>query len=1519
MDKNYTIKEKVYRAGRALALTIGLSIPGWSMAQLSGTYTLNNAATTGGTNYNNWTDFANALNTLGVSGPVTVNVMSSLTVTSNVQLNQFTGTSSTNVVTINGGGNFIAYSGSSTVPQVFLFNGADNITINNLVVRNTGTVVNVQGIRLTNNADNNIINGCTIEFTALTSLGASSGGAYVALSSSTSLSNLGGTLTNGNGANNIIRNCLMRTTNLNSPGPFAAIFEAQSFSNYTSFAYNNSYIGNTIQNFYSWGINAGYTSGLVASNNDISRANVTSGLPNTTIYPLYAFYVNTINRAIRLDSNKIHDLPFVNATASASNNGSWNIGMGLTVGTSTLPTSVRGNEIFNVMTNTSSNLGIYGQIVSNCNVRENRIENLRSNSTLTGLTTGAMQAIYFTSGDNINVTRNNILRCRPFQTFYGINMVNQNSAFRGNITENTIRDIQSTSTNFTFPWMYGIWANNGAWDVSRNICDEMIQQGPYGYLVPFYASVSGSGIVHNWFSNIATNSISAYYTWGLYSNVGTGATLNFRQNTMNFNLNNSPYGWSYYSHFHYGFGFGNTNFEGNVMVNNTLFSWGMYYGSNTTTVRYGNNHLWAPNAAWTPQFFSPPTGNLTDYASWRSAGFGGQIGDMRRNPRFVNGNNRNLLCQDFFTQNNVPTNIPALVDNTNKNRNGVMSDRGGLENFMDIQAVSTDFTVPATVCAGWSKSARIVVRNLFSDTAYNFNVAYSINGGSKRVTSVRKRLLNNDTANVLFNVPIQLNATGPSRIAIFIDIPDDNAANDSFIFNTNVLPAPGGGVYTASSTPTTALYQRSRTNDVTQVNVPVYYTVNAPRKYSNNTYWDGTGSNSGKEWTASTYATTISGRLLSGTTSISRHATSTADLEVKFQTSDLGLEDSMVTFFTKITDLGNGCDTVIRRNILIYPTIVPDFSFPTRICDGDLVPFIQKSKVKSGTMEFFWNFGTGIAADTSGAIEPVFQFPAPGTYKVIMTGKTLPYGFAINDTGTVVVNPNPTVKFTKQNACVGQDLIFNNQTTPTTGVNSSWSFGDGKTLNSNSSVVRHKYATAGAYNVTLTANLNGCVASTTQRAFQLPTPKASFDLTAGTCSNDKFIFKNKSSIATGSYGSIWNLEKGAVSTEDDATYTYTTAGEKNVVLSVVSVFGCKDTLLKKVTVLESPNTSFVNTPTCSRTPAIFTNTTPVVAGAGGTVKSYNWSFGDGKTSLAENPQHQFTELGTKTISLTVELMNGCKAKATKDIRVGIQAKASFTVNDVCLGSPVAFTNNTTWPQGKISYLWNFGDGTTSTATNPVHTYNKAFSPNVTLYAIIEGGCTDSMVLTTFDIFEGPRTCDFNVKTDYAYGFYGIAVNPLNANTGVEGGQDKVDYTWIFETGGTVKTNGVNAQTQHNFQKDGTFNVTMRARSQNAPNCECSVTKKVIMNRASVRGTDNITFNIYPNPNNGHFNLVMDKSFGNNVIVEITGMSGKLVKQLQGQTINGSISVDGRDLADGAYMVKVVSGNNHAIARMVITR
>ncbi|MFM7765441.1 MAG: hypothetical protein ACKO6I_07240, partial [Sphingomonadales bacterium] len=104
MEKNYTLKQKLVRICRVAVLCFGLSAPGYALAQLSGTYTLNNAVATGGTNYNNWTDFANAINMSGVSAPVTLNVSSSLTVTSNVQFNQFSGTSNSNRVTINGNG-----------------------------------------------------------------------------------------------------------------------------------------------------------------------------------------------------------------------------------------------------------------------------------------------------------------------------------------------------------------------------------------------------------------------------------------------------------------------------------------------------------------------------------------------------------------------------------------------------------------------------------------------------------------------------------------------------------------------------------------------------------------------------------------------------------------------------------------------------------------------------------------------------------------------------------------------------------------------------------------------------------------------------------------------------------------------------------------------------------------------------------------------------------------------------------------------------------------------------------------------------------------------------------------------------------------------------------------------------------------------------------------------------------------------------------------------------------------------
>jgi hypothetical protein len=67
---------------------------------LSGSYTINSASTTGGTNFANWSAFASAIGTSGVSGAVKVTVMTDETTASAVQFNAISGVSSTNTVTI---------------------------------------------------------------------------------------------------------------------------------------------------------------------------------------------------------------------------------------------------------------------------------------------------------------------------------------------------------------------------------------------------------------------------------------------------------------------------------------------------------------------------------------------------------------------------------------------------------------------------------------------------------------------------------------------------------------------------------------------------------------------------------------------------------------------------------------------------------------------------------------------------------------------------------------------------------------------------------------------------------------------------------------------------------------------------------------------------------------------------------------------------------------------------------------------------------------------------------------------------------------------------------------------------------------------------------------------------------------------------------------------------------------------------------------------------------------------------
>jgi uncharacterized protein (TIGR02145 family) len=115
---------------------------------------------------------------------------------------------------------------------------------------------------------------------------------------------------------------------------------------------------------------------------------------------------------------------------------------------------------------------------------------------------------------------------------------------------------------------------------------------------------------------------------------------------------------------------------------------------------------------------------------------------------------------------------------------------------------------------------------------------------------------------------------------------------------------------------------------------------------------------------------------------------------------------------------------------------------------------------------------------------------------------------------------------------------------------------------------------------------------------------------------------------------------------------------------------------------------------------------------------WSWNFGDGTTSTQQNPVKTYTAAGIYTVSLTVANIYGSNTKTQNSYitvsTAGSSPVANFSASptSVTVGSSVQFTDQSA--NNPTSWLWNFGDGTTSTQQNPVKTYNVAGNYSVSL-------------------------------------------------------------------------------------------------------------------------------------------------------------------------------------------------------------
>jgi len=273
---------------------------------------------------------------------------------------------------------------------------------------------------------------------------------------------------------------------------------------------------------------------------------------------------------------------------------------------------------------------------------------------------------------------------------------------------------------------------------------------------------------------------------------------------------------------------------------------------------------------------------------------------------------------------------------------------------------------------------------------------------------------------------------------------------------------------------------------------------------------------------------------------------------------------------------------------------------------------------------------------------------------------------------------------------------------------------------------------------------------------------------------------------------LWDFGDGQTSTDLNPQHTYTAPGSYTVSLAVTGPAGSDiESKTNYISVYSEVVSNFSADKTSGIAPLLvsFTN------GSTGSYSNLSWNFGDGGTSAATNPTHNYTSGGVFTVSLTASGPGGTDTE-TKNAFITVYSPvvASFTSTPTSGIMPltVSFSNTSTGSYTNLN--WDFGDGGTSTASNPTHVYTSAGTYTVVLIASGPGGT--SQATATIDVYV-PALASFSASPTS-----GIA--PLNVSfTNTSTGNFSSSF-WDFGDGNT--SSEINPV--HNYSTSGVFTVSL---------------------------------------------------------------------------------------------------------------
>lgn len=494
----------------------------------------------------------------------------------------------------------------------------------------------------------------------------------------------------------------------------------------------------------------------------------------------------------------------------------------------------------------------------------------------------------------------------------------------------------------------------------------------------------------------------------------------------------------------------------------------------------------------------------------------------------------------------------------------------------------------------------------------------------------------------------------------------------------------------------------------------------------------------------------------------------------------------------------NGIDEFERINyITVFPSPTPNFSADITLgCVPVRVNFTDQSTTPTGTIvSWEWDFGDGT---TSTQRNPSHTYTNTGFYTVTLivtssTGctRTISRGRYIR----VVDGVETDFGFTVSRSCrPPYSVTFQNQSNGPGAITYSWNFGNGQTSTAlNPSTV---YNAPGTYTVRLNAASNFGCSGSIQKTITISQTTTDFTGPTNVCLGQPAIFQNNSSEIPNA--SFWHFGDGTTSAQTNPVKTYLAAGTYNV--KMINFFdNCTDSVTKTVTVTDNPVADFTVDDSSSCQAPFNVQFTDLTPGA----SSWQWDFGDGTTSTLQNPTHQYTSIGNYTVSLNVSTAAGCSATVTRTELIKIQQTA-VTLN-LPQGGCIPFTYNPVATIATldtvVSWLWDFGDGTTSTLQNPPpHVYAATGSYDISLTITTTSGCSVTTTVPDGVLTGTPPIVSFTATpldacASEIFSFTGSAVTTPGAT---------ITWLWNFGDGGTSDL----PSPSHKFDQFGAMTVIL---------------------------------------------------------------------------------------------------------------